>query len=46
VREDDMSPEPVKRSFDYKSPFAYLVAEPAFALPARDAIELRRQRHN
>lgn len=33
--------EEVKIYFDYKSPFAYLAVEPAFALPARYAIELR-----
>lgn len=33
--------ESVKLYFDYKSPFAYLAAEPAFALPERYAIELR-----
>jgi len=31
----------LKLYFDYKSPFAYLAAEPAFALPERYAIELR-----
>jgi 2-hydroxychromene-2-carboxylate isomerase len=31
----------VKLYFDYKSPFAYLAAAPAFALPERYAIELR-----
>jgi 2-hydroxychromene-2-carboxylate isomerase len=36
-----MSAEPVKLYFDYKSPFAYLAAEPAFALPERYAIDLR-----
>ena len=34
-------PELVKLYFDYKSPFAYLAAEPAFALPERYHIELR-----
>jgi 2-hydroxychromene-2-carboxylate isomerase len=33
--------ETVKLYFDYKSPFAYLAAEPAFGLPERYAIELR-----
>jgi 2-hydroxychromene-2-carboxylate isomerase len=33
--------EPLKLYFDYKSPFAYLAAEPAFELPARYAVELR-----
>lgn len=33
--------EPVKLYFDYKSPFAYLAAAPAFALPERYAVELR-----
>ena len=33
--------EPLKLYFDYKSPFAYLAAEPAFALPARYAVALR-----
>ncbi len=33
--------EPLKLYFDYKSPFAYLAAEPAFALPERYAVELR-----
>jgi 2-hydroxychromene-2-carboxylate isomerase len=33
--------EIVKLYFDYKSPFAYLAAEPAFALPERYAIALR-----
>lgn len=31
----------IKLYFDYKSPFAYLAAEPAFELPARYAIEVR-----
>ena len=31
----------LKLYFDYKSPFAFLAAEPAFALPERYAIELR-----
>ena len=33
--------EPLKLYFDYKSPFAYLAAEPAFALPERYAVALR-----
>jgi 2-hydroxychromene-2-carboxylate isomerase len=33
--------EVIKLYFDYKSPFAYLAVEPAFALPDRYAIELR-----
>ena len=33
--------EHVKLYFDYKSPFAYLAAEAAFALPERYAVELR-----
>jgi len=33
--------EALKLYFDYKSPFAYLAAEPAFALPERYAVELR-----
>ena len=28
-------PEPLKLYYDYKSPYAYLAAEPAFDLPAR-----------
>jgi 2-hydroxychromene-2-carboxylate isomerase len=36
-----MEREPLKLYFDYKSPFAFLAAEPAFALPARFAVELR-----
>lgn len=36
-----MSAETVKLYFDYKSPFAYLAAEPAFALPERYDIALR-----
>jgi 2-hydroxychromene-2-carboxylate isomerase len=31
----------LKLYFDYKSPFAYLAVEPAFALPERYAVELR-----
>jgi len=31
----------LKLYFDYKSPFAYLAAEPAFALPERYAVALR-----
>jgi 2-hydroxychromene-2-carboxylate isomerase len=34
-------PEAVKLYFDYKSPFAYLAKDPAFALPDRYAITLR-----
>jgi 2-hydroxychromene-2-carboxylate isomerase len=33
--------ETLKLYYDYKSPFAYLAAEPAFALPERYAVELR-----
>jgi 2-hydroxychromene-2-carboxylate isomerase len=33
--------EELKLYFDYKSPFTYLVAEPAFALPERFAVRLR-----
>lgn len=33
--------EALKLYFDYKSPFAYLAAAPAFALPERYAVELR-----
>jgi 2-hydroxychromene-2-carboxylate isomerase len=33
--------ETLKLYFDYKSPFAYLAVEPAFALPDRYAIEVR-----
>src|SRR5262245_60399758 len=33
--------ESLKLYFDYKSPFAYLAAEPAFALPEKFDIELR-----
>jgi 2-hydroxychromene-2-carboxylate isomerase len=33
--------ETIKLYFDYKSPFAYLAKDPAFALPERFAIELR-----
>jgi 2-hydroxychromene-2-carboxylate isomerase/heme-degrading monooxygenase HmoA len=33
--------EEVKLYFDYKSPFAFLAAEPAFALSERFAVELR-----
>lgn len=33
--------EELKLYFDYKSPFAYLAVEPAFALPERYAIALR-----
>jgi 2-hydroxychromene-2-carboxylate isomerase len=33
--------EPLKLYFDYKSPFAYLAAEPAFALPEKFDVALR-----
>jgi 2-hydroxychromene-2-carboxylate isomerase len=33
--------EEIKLYFDYKSPFAYLATEPAFALPERWAVRLR-----
>ncbi|MFI5321880.1 MAG: 2-hydroxychromene-2-carboxylate isomerase [Myxococcota bacterium] len=33
--------ESVKLYFDYKSPFAYLAAEPAFALPTRYRVDVR-----
>jgi 2-hydroxychromene-2-carboxylate isomerase len=33
--------EELKLYFDYKSPFAYLAAEPAFGLPERYAVHLR-----
>jgi 2-hydroxychromene-2-carboxylate isomerase len=33
--------EEVKLYFDYKSPFAYLAAQPAFDLPDRYAVEVR-----
>ncbi len=33
--------EVIKLYYDYKSPFAYLAAEPAFALPERYAVEVR-----
>ena len=36
-----MQLEPLKLYYDYKSPFAYLAAEPAFALPERYDVELR-----
>ena len=36
-----MGLEPLKLYYDYKSPFAYLAAEPAFSLPERFAVELR-----
>ena len=36
-----LSAEEVKLYFDYKSPFAYLAAEPAFALPERYRVSLR-----
>lgn len=34
-------PAELKLYFDYKSPFAYLAMEPAFALPERYAVRLR-----
>ena len=34
-------PEEIKLYFDYKSPFAYLAAQPALDLPERYAVELR-----
>lgn len=37
----DAGKEALKLYFDYKSPFTYLAAEPAFALPERYAVELR-----
>ena len=33
--------EPLKLYYDYKSPFAYLAAEPAFALPEKFDVALR-----
>jgi 2-hydroxychromene-2-carboxylate isomerase len=33
--------EEVKLYFDYKSPFAYLAAQPAFELPGRFAVDVR-----
>ncbi len=36
-----MSTEPLKLYYDYKSPFAYLAAEPALALPERFDVALR-----
>jgi 2-hydroxychromene-2-carboxylate isomerase len=33
--------EPVKLYFDYKSPFTYVAAKPAFELPGRYAVEVR-----
>jgi 2-hydroxychromene-2-carboxylate isomerase len=36
-----MGLEPLKLYYDYKSPFAYLAAEPAFSLPERFSVELR-----
>jgi len=36
-----MEPEPLKLYYDYKSPFAFLAAEPAFALPEKFDVELR-----
>lgn len=35
------SPRTIKLYFDYKSPYAYLALEPAFALPEKFDIELR-----
>ena len=35
------APGEIKLYFDYKSPFAYLAAEPAFELAARYAVEVR-----
>ena len=35
-----MQREAVKLYFDYKSPFTYLAAEPAFALPQRFAVDV------
>jgi 2-hydroxychromene-2-carboxylate isomerase len=35
------APEEVKLYFDYKSPYAYLAKDPAFALPERYRIEMR-----
>lgn len=36
-----MTPETLKLYYDYKSPFAYLAAEPAFSLPEKYAVALR-----
>jgi len=36
-----LQPEELKIYFDYKSPFAFLAVEPAFALPERFAVALR-----
>jgi 2-hydroxychromene-2-carboxylate isomerase len=36
-----VTPETLKLYYDYKSPFAFLAAEPAFALPERYAVALR-----
>ena len=36
-----MADEEVKLYFDYKSPFAYLAKDPAFALPERYAVRVR-----
>ena len=41
TRDDPHALETVKLYFDYKSPYAYLAAEPAFALPERYRIRLR-----
>jgi 2-hydroxychromene-2-carboxylate isomerase len=35
-----VTPETLKLYYDYKSPFAYLAAEPAFALPEKYAVAL------
>ena len=37
----DVMSEPLKLYYDYKSPFAFLAAEPAFALPEKFDVELR-----
>jgi len=37
----ERSTEQLKLYYDYKSPFAFLAAEPAFALPERYDVELR-----
>jgi 2-hydroxychromene-2-carboxylate isomerase len=36
-----VAPEELKLYFDYKSPFAYLALQPAFALPEAYAVDLR-----
>jgi 2-hydroxychromene-2-carboxylate isomerase len=33
--------EPIKLYFDYKSPYAYLAMQPAFALPGRFSVDVR-----